>query len=305
LDFELLSSLWLHEPNAAAIARASDELSLPPADPAELAPAYTQLFLLNVYPYGTVFTDPDGELNGAEAQRLAALYGACGYQPDAFNSVGAPDHLGLCLGFMSHLAERAADGARTEFFSSLLGWTPICCLAVERDPHAHAFYRALAEQTRRCLLSDAFYSGVRPPFSNLQPHGGASRSPVSDLQLSQSEIEISLHDIVRFFLTPAQCGVFLSRARLGQLAREMGLRLPFGSRFDVAEGLFSAAGEAERIDPLLAALQGEIEAWAAQYRRWAERHAHWRPHADRWLGRTARALRTLAEMREIAEAAAP
>jgi hypothetical protein len=96
--------------------------------------------------------------------------------------------------------------------------------------------------------------------------------------------------------------VFLSRSRLGQLARELGLRLPFGSRFEVAEGLFGAAGEAERIDRLLVALQTEIEAWAATYRRWAERHAHWRPHAELWLGRTAQSLRTLAEMREIAEA---
>jgi TorA maturation chaperone TorD len=299
LDFELLASLWLHEPSAAAIARAADELSLPPADPAELAPAYTNLFLLNVYPYGTVFTDPDGELNGAAAQRLAVLYDTCGYWPDEFNSVGAPDHLGLCLGFMSHLTKCEADATRPEFFSSLSGWAPICCLAVERDPHAHAFYRALAEQTRHHLLSNALGFGFLVP--NFTP---SVQYPASDLQLTQPEDEVRLYDVLRFLLAPARCGVFLSRSRLGQLAREMGLCLPFGSRYEVAEGLFGAAGETERIDRLLIALQAEIEAWATTYRRWAERYAHWRPAAELWLGRTAQALRTLAEMREIAEVAA-
>ena len=126
--------------------------------------------------------------------------------------------------------------------------------------------------------------------------------PISGLQLSQSEDEVRLHDVVRFLLAPARCGIFLSRSRLGQLAREMGLRLPFGSRFEVAEGLFGAAGESELIDRLLAALQAEIEAWAAHYRHWAERYARWRPNAELWLGHTAQSLRTLAELREIAEA---
>ena len=91
-----LSSLWLHEPDAATITRAVRELGLPSADPNDLAMAYADLFLLNVSPYGTVFTDEWGELNGASAQYIAGLYEAHGYHPPELTEVAAPDHLGLC-----------------------------------------------------------------------------------------------------------------------------------------------------------------------------------------------------------------
>ena len=292
----LLARLWLHEPDSDTIGRASSELGLPAADPAELASAYADLFLLNVYPYSTVFTDPSGELNGANAQRVAAWYGTHDYQPDELHSVGAPDHLGLCLGFLSHLSERESDGDHAEFRSSLLSWAPICCLAVEREPNAHLFYRALAEQTRNRLLSETLSASSPLPTSNLQ-------FPTSDLQLSQSEDDVRLHDVVSFLLAPARCGVFLSRSRLGQLAREIGLRLSFGSRYEVAEMLFGAAGQSELIDRLFVALQTEIAAWATAYRQWAEMYSPWRPIAELWLARITQAGRLLAEMRQIAKAA--
>lgn len=304
MNFALLSHLWLYEPDADAIARSSAELGLPCADPAELASAYTDLFLLNVYPYGTIFTDPDAELNGADAQRLAALYRLHSYQPGELQSVGAPDHLGLCLGFAAHLSEKRLEIEIRDFMKSFLEWAPVCCLAVEREPAAHAFYRTLARLTSEILLA------VSPTSShNLEPENPHSASPEGPFAVHspQSAVptllsEVGLSDIVRFFLTPAQCGVFLSRSRLGHLARAIGLRLPIGSRLEVAERLFSAAGESERIDQLLAALQAEIEAWATEYGRWAKGYAHWQPSAELWLERTTRASRMLAEMRQIAEA---
>ena len=290
LNLALLSHLWLNEPDADALARSAAELGLPRADPAELASAYTDLFLLNVYPYGTVFTDPAGELNGADAQRLASLYSLYRYQPGELQSAGAPDHLGLCLGFLAHAEEN-----RLEIRDYALDWAPVCCHAIEREPSAHQFYRALATRTRETLLAIL-------PTANLQPLTTNLPSSISNLHLSHSEDELRLHDVVRFLLTPAQCGVFLSRARLGHLARAIGLRLPIGSRFEVAERLFGAAGESERIDQLLSALQAEFEAWASEYERWAKRYPHWQPTAELWLERTARASRMLAEMRQIAEA---
>ena len=68
-----LISLWLHEPDEALLARAQAELGLAAASPAELAPAFTHLFLLNVFPYGDVFTAPTAELNGPGAERAAPL----------------------------------------------------------------------------------------------------------------------------------------------------------------------------------------------------------------------------------------
>ncbi len=294
----LLARLWLHESDSDAIDRASIDLGLPAAEPAELASAYADLFLLNIYPYRTVFTDPSGELNGADAQHVATLYETHGYQPGELNSVGAPDHLGLCLGFLVHAEEKRLETAKClcGVGDFVLDWAPVCCLAIEREPSAHEFYRALAVRTRETLLSRCLTSNLQSLITNLP-------RPIPNLQLSQSEDEVRLRDVVRFLLAPARCGVFLSRSRLGQLARKIGLRLPFGSRFEVAEMLFGAAGQSELIDRLLVALQTEVEVWATEYRQWVEMYSPWRSLGELWLARTTQAWRVLAEMRQIAETA--
>ena len=312
LSFSLLSHLWLHEPDSDTISRASIELGLPVADPSTLALAYADLFLLNVYPYGTAFSDPSGELNGPAAQRLAALYEAHGYQPPELNLVGAPDHLGLCLGFLAHLAERDVDAdladtkVRSSFCADLLVWAPVCCLAAERNPSTHPFYRTLAACTREHLLAETSKSQTprgRFAVSNLR-----SQVPTPELQnqqstihIQQSEDEVRLRDIVRFFLAPARCGVFLSRSRLGQLAKALGVRLPFGSRFEVAEMLFESAGESGQVAELLRALGAEVEQWAAAYRAWVAEYPAWQLIAVDWLERIDSARQTLTGMREILE----
>jgi len=297
----LLSHLWLHEPDAAAIARANRELGLPSAEPAELAQAYADIFLLNLPPYGTVFTDAYGELNGPDAQRAAALYEAHGYRPPELTSVGAPDHLGLCLGFLAWCEEKRLETITPEakwsgvrdFVSSLLSWAPLCCQAVEREPSAHPFYRTLAMRTCEWLMAGRRWliGGDEAPYAP---------SPMLHFSNLSSDDEVSLRSLLHFFLTPMRCGVYLSRSRWGQMALDLGRRLPFGSRFEVAEMLFASAGEAGQIEPLLTLLEAEVEAWAAEYRALAEKYPAWRPNAETWLARTAGATRTLSEMRELA-----
>ncbi len=315
MKFDLLSSLWLHEPDSAAVARAMSELGLPTATPDELAAAYADLFLLNVYPYGTAYTDPEGELNAPEAHELAALYKTQGYCPPELNEVAAPDHLGLCLGFLSHVSSLRAveEPALTRsvskggeaissqrllrgfaprndhLISGLLEWIPICCLAVERDPAAHRFYRALAALTRKSLMAETLIPNTQYPIHH------------SSFIIHHSEV--TLRDLVRFFLAPAQCGLFLSRSRLGHIANELGLSLPFSSRFEVAEALFASAG-AEHIERLIDKLSEEVKCWTAEYRSWAEAYPAWSPVAGVWQARTAQSQRTLSEMRATIAAAA-
>jgi len=287
----LLARLWLREPDAdAERARlAASQLGLPAIEPAELATAYADLFLLNVYPYGTVFTDADGELNGPGAQAIASQYAANGYQPSELLEIGAPDHLGACLGFAAHLFDRQLDLA--DFKAAFLGWAPVCCLSVEREPTAHTFYQALAKLTREWLLAQATGS----------PHAPHSDDALLFELLNSPDEEVRLRDLVRFFLAPARCGIFLSRGQLGCLALSLGQRLPFGSRFEVAEALFQVGGESGQIEPLIAALEAEINLWRMEYTRWAERYPHWQA-AEMWLARTARAAHQLSEMRKTVEA---
>jgi TorA maturation chaperone TorD len=281
----LLSRLWLTEPDAESLVLAR-EAGLPDGDPSDLAAAWTDLFLLNVYPYGTAFTDITGELNGPAAAAASRRYEAAGYAPAELAGTGAPDHAGLCLGFLAHLAAQGADDPT--FLAWTLDWLPVCALAVERQPFAHPFYRDLAAATRETL----FAIGDSPAAV------AEDLAPVLEAG-ADAEEEVGLSRVVRFLLAPAACGFFLSRSRLGALALEAGLRLPFGSRFDVARALFEAAGESGRVEPVLAALSGEAEAWDAAYAALAGEHASWRTRAAVWRSRISATRERLAEMRQI------
>jgi TorA maturation chaperone TorD len=297
--FSFLSYLWLHEPDATAVARAGAigvAAASSDTSPQTLAVAYTDLFVLNVYAYGTAYTDEWGELNTPAARRTAALYAAHGFQPTELSAVGAPDHLGLCLGFLGQLLTPSAGAAHlagNHFLSELAVWAPVCCLAAERDPTAHEFYRALARFTRESLLA-------------LFPQPPADRDPrivVDNLPLiaaGRADDEMRLRDVVRFLLVPARCGMFLSRSRLGMIARGLGMRLPFGSRFEVAEWLFSSAGQSDQVRALIAVLAAEVSEWEAHFAGWAMQWPAWQPAALYWLERVSDTRRKLGEMEAIA-----
>ncbi len=301
MKLDLLSSLWLHEPDEGTLARSCEELDLPKAKPAELAVAFTDLFLLNVYPYGTIFTEPLGELNGPAAHQVAKQFEAHGYAPPELNQAGAPDHLGLCLGFLAHmyifrvkrhLSRVTFMSESSEFLYDLLSWAPVCCLAVEREPSAHPFYRALAARTREELLR---------MYSEKQEMKTSFSSPVFRESLSprQEEEDIRLHDILQFLLAPARCGMFLSRSRLGEWGRVLGLPLPFSSRYDVAESLFAAAGQSGQVEALLDRLAQEAEAWERAYQTWAKADPTWAGFSAAWIERIQVALGLLNEMQGL------
>ena len=285
--FGLLSRLWLREPDPESLdeCRELPSVALHATDPDVMAAAYADLFLLNVYPYGTAFTDPSGELGGPKAGWTARRYEDRGFRPPELLEVGAPDHVGLCLGYLDHL-ERVGE-KDVEFSSSLLEWVPICCLAVEREPAGHPFYKAVALLTRQRLLEGAFQS-LPCVRDKTDPPG-------------EEEEEVGLSQVVRFLLPPARSGFFLSRAKLGRLARAAGMSLPFGSRFDVARALFQTAGERGNVGTVLGLLGEELSVWESAYRSWADEHPYWKPFADGWLGRTGETRRMLGQMREILE----
>ena len=264
-ELPLAARLWLCEPDAETIAQAHEELGLPQAAPAELAQAFTDLFVLNVVPYGSVFLDPTGELNGPSTEALSEMFAKEGFDPPELREVAAPDHVGLCLAF---LGERRYEPPGDYEWS----WMHACCIAVQREPGVHPFYRELAGRTMSVIPT------------TLDPRPSPLESP---LALRDDKDEVTLGRIVRFFLAPARCGMFLSRGRLGYIARGLDTRLPFGSRFEVARSLFQATGEGDRLNELLRLLEQEVEAWESLSR-------------GEWIKRLEAARSTIREMRAIA-----
>jgi putative dimethyl sulfoxide reductase chaperone len=285
IPLDVLSRLWLREPDRATleIARTlwTDAAG---SDPDELAATFSELFLLNVYPYGSVFTDRSAELNGRFAAWAESRFRRGGYVTPEFWEAGAPDHVGLCIGFLGHL-EKLGEQDR-EFSQSLLDWIPVCALAVERDPSSNPFYRALAGATRARILDD--------PGG---PTGFAADADADGPPFDENEVRLS--DVLSYLLAPARCGLFLSRSRLGQIARQNGLSIPFGGRHEVARALFAAAGEGGAVPALLDALSAEADAWDGAYTRWEADCPEWAPFGRRWRARIEQTRRQLQEMEEL------
>jgi TorA maturation chaperone TorD len=283
----LLASLWLHEPSSALIEQAACDLVLPPEPPARLAVAYTDLLLLNLPPYSTVFIDPSAELNGPSAALLARRYADHGYYPRALSDVAAPDHLGLVLDYLAHLEGKGAQAVLAAALAEVLSWAPALCLAVQHEPAVHSFYAALADRTLLALLGR---------LEALAPHLPACLpvlSPPEPGPLPDPEGELRLRDLARFFLAPARCGRFLSRASLGRLALGLGFALPFGPRIELAEALLQSAGANRQLPPLLAALDHLFSHHAAAFASLAAAHPAYDPLAQPWLARLALSRRQL------------
>ncbi|HKF41474.1 MAG TPA: molecular chaperone TorD family protein [Thermoanaerobaculia bacterium] len=282
-SLSLLSRLWLSEPDAETLGAACEAGLASGGDSSGLAAVWTDLFLLNVYPYGSAFTEPSGELNGPSASAALARYEAAGYGPAELAACGGPDHAGLCLGYLAHLD--AAGREDPEFLSWTLDWVPVCAIAVERQPSPHPFFRSLAAATREALLAR---------------RDEAARSPLPvPVRADEDEEELDLSAVVRRLLAPATSGFFLSRSRLGAIAMDAGMRLPFSSRYDVARALFEAAGESGRVERVLDGLRREAALWDADYSRLAAAHPAWTGRAAAWRQRLAGTLRLLSEMARV------
>lgn len=252
----------------------------PPPDAAEeVRAAYTELLLLNVYPYASVYRDLPAELNGPSSQWVAGRFAATGFAPRELTTAAAPDHVGLCLGYLDHTDD-------PEFLRLCLEWIPVWTLAVEREPAGESFYASLARETREELLA-RMTTALEPLDSGVEHRAADSAE------------EVRLFDVVQYLLSPAECGFFLSRSRLGRIARQIGLRLPFNSRFDVAQNLFASAGEAARVPELLASLGRERDGWDSAYEELARVEPGWAAFADCWRRRTASAKSRLGEMNDL------
>lgn len=251
------------------IVRAVPELSeaLPePFDPDEAAADHQHLFGFNVFPYASVFLDPDGLLGGPVAEAVGLHFRTAGFDID-LNQEGA-DHVGHTLAFLGFLAAAEADAwednrpdeaarmqahARRFIDAHLLPWLPAFVEALQRQqvpfyPHLAGLTEALVLDHRALLGStvEAVHALAPPPA------------------LLDDE-KTGLKDIAAYLATPPWSGFFLSRDDIGRLGRAENLPRGFGDRRLMLGNLLRAAAEYDRIEPLLAHLLSLTEAARAHY----------------------------------------
>lgn len=266
---ELFRALALiAESPTPATKRVAETLELPgDADPAE----YTDLFVLQLWPYASIYVGKDGKLGGEARDRVAGFWRALGLNPPV-----EPDHLATLLGLQAALIEREADEreparkllarrARRALLSEhLLSWLPVYLAKLQEV--ATPFYRAWGR-----LVSDAlFEEGAEVGFPEHAP-----------LHLRLAPDLTSPDDV----LVPVKSGMLLVRDDLARAARSLGLGLRQGERSYVLRALLEQ-------DPV-----GTLKWIGAEAERWVELHGSMPgelgPIRDFWLGRAALSARQL------------
>ncbi len=276
----------LCEPPDPAHARLAGALGLPGRpDPAD----HTELFVLRLVPYASVYLSPDGMLGGETADRVAGFWRALRLTPPA-----EPDHLAALLGLYATLAEHAQadpDPARAALWHQargallwehLLTWLPPYTLAAARV--ARPFYAAWARLLDAALRAEA-QTVPAPPTPAL--HLRERPAP--------PDPDGGLDALIRALLAPACSGLLITRADLARGAGEAGLAPRVGERAFVLRAMLGQ-------DP--AATLGWL---VTEADRWAERHRAaepilgdiartWQARADASRAALARAHRTATEV---------
>jgi TorA maturation chaperone TorD len=287
--YESFARLFLQEPDAASLAAWQQEPRFAPAFPAALQALrveFTRLFSLSVFPYASVFMDSDAFMNTETTARVEAAYQQAHFEPDPSLPIGAPDHFGLELAFVSHLLKSGRAAQAQEFlWSEVLPWACIFLHAVEKNAH-EPFYRLAAHETLGWLGQD----DARGELQSIQQ---IAPSPVT---VGEDDLE----GVVSGLLVPANAGIFLSKEEISSLAHQMELPLGFGDRAIMLKSLFRGAGEYGRIGDLLRLLQVEVDEWCKFYAQEAQLYPADAAIAHHWLKFAAATLGRLKSMEQMA-----
>lgn len=265
--------LFAERPSAShAPAIAALDLGAPPDD-AE----FTEVMLLQLPPYASIYLGGDGMIGGAARDRIAGFWRALGLAPP-----DEPDHLATMLATHAALAEWEAaqrDAARREachrarvtfFREHLASWLPPYLDAVEAL--GAPAYRRWAALLGRLVADEARALGAAETLpghlADAPPLDGATRDGLVD-----------------GLLAPARSGVILARADLARCARDLGLGAGVRDRRLMLRELIAQDGGA------LAWLAAEAGGWVARHRRRAAEGA-----ARRWAERAAATQRLLTSL---------
>jgi len=263
------------------------------------AAEFTDLFVLHLYPYASVYLGAEGMLGGEARDRIAGFWRALRLAPP-----GEPDHLAALLGLYASLLDREAeerDAARRLLWRQaraallhehLVSWLPpyLDRVAALAPPAYRAWggllRAALAEETAR----DAALAGSASASAPMSAHLRAAPA-LPDPRRDGSQA------FVTGLLAPVRCGMILTRADLARAARDLGLGLRVGERKFALAALLSQAPEA-----VLGRLAAEARVCAASHAA----HAAVMGEAARfWADRAAAAARLLDELRASAVEVVP
>ncbi len=264
------------EPPGPAQARAAEALELPVPGKAE----HTEVFVLQLYPYASVYLGAEGMLGGEARDRVAGFWRALRLQPPP-----EPDHLAALLSLYAGLVDGEAgeteparralrrESRRALLWEHLLTWLPVYLHRLQGLPAPS--YRPWGDLLRSALVAEA--AGL--PAPGTVPIHFRDVPGLADPRQQGGEA------FMTSMLAPARSGLILVRADLAEAAADLGLGLRQGERRYVLAALLGQDGPAT-----LAWLAGRARTWAAAHRALP---AELEPARAFWSARAAASARLL------------
>lgn len=250
--------------------------------PAPDRAAFTDLFELQLYPYGSFYLGAEGLLGGEARDRVAGFWRALGETPPA-----EPDHLSTMLALQARLAEleeeataaAARDGwrraRRAWLCEHLLSWLPpFCDKASAIGP---PYYQRWAVLVMASLAEEAAAVGGQDTLSLHLREAPAMVDPRRE----------GGEAFLGALLAPVRSGLVLVRTDLERAARELGLGCRTGERRYALRALLDQDATA-----VLWWLSRFAAAAARRY-RYLDPTEGW---AEFWSGRAARCAELLGEL---------
>lgn len=283
---ELLRTLAsLAEPPDEGHERLAQLCGLPTAPTAS---DFTDLFILQLYPYASVHLGPEGMLGGVARDRVAGFFRTLDATPPH-----EPDHLAVLLTAAAELADREAAATDTDaaaawrrsrnalLWEHVLPWMPVFA---ERVTEQRGPYAPWAQLLLEALQHEA---EAVSPAADLSLHL-RDAPPLADPRTDEGV------DLLAQILAPVRTGMVLTRADLARCAREICVGGRIGERRYVLSALLSQDA-------------GDVLAWLAdeaERRATAHRHRTWTgPLANWWADRAGSAAVLLRDLAADADAA--
>ena len=262
---------------------------------------HQHIFSYDIYPYESLFRDPQGLLGGPITIQIAEDYRLSG-----FKSTEEPGHIGTELAYLAYLCEGQALSLQGDCFEDynrytnfqidflnkhLLHWLPAFEIALSFS--GSPFYASLGHVALD-LVSDHMASSTLDNRPHTQNWDAPSPPDI------WNDPQTNLKRIAHHLATPPYSGLYLGREAISELARLVDLPRGFGGRRQMMGNLLRSAGQYGTVPALFSAMAAFAVNWQESFERQIVNHPHLAAWIQPWRQLAQETAESLSRMQELA-----